>query len=47
VVVKKGESEKAAFLAAFVEELKASGFIKTSLDRAKLVGVGVAPPIRR
>jgi polar amino acid transport system substrate-binding protein len=47
VVVKKGESEKAAFLAAFVEELKASGFIKASLDRAKLVGVGVAPPARR
>jgi polar amino acid transport system substrate-binding protein len=46
IVVKKGESEKAAFLAAFVDELKASGFIKASLDRAKLVGVGVAPPRR-
>jgi polar amino acid transport system substrate-binding protein len=44
VVVKKGEAEKAAFLAAFIEELKASGFIKAAIDRAKLVGVGVAPP---
>ena len=47
VVVKKGETAKAAFLAAFVEEAKASGFMKAALDRAKLVGVGVAPPRRR
>jgi polar amino acid transport system substrate-binding protein len=47
VVVKKGESQKAAFLAAFIEELKTSGFIKASIDRAKLVGVGVASPRRR
>ena len=43
-VVKKGETAKAAFLTTLVEELKASGFIKASLDRARLIGVGVAPP---
>ena len=43
-VVKKGDQEKAAVLTALVEELKASGFIKASLDRAQLIGVGVAPP---
>jgi len=47
VVVKKGEAAKLSFLSAFVEELKASGFITSSLDRAKLVGVGVAPPLER
>jgi polar amino acid transport system substrate-binding protein len=41
-VVKKGETAKAAALRAFVDELKASGFIKKSIDRAKLVGVAVA-----
>jgi polar amino acid transport system substrate-binding protein len=45
-VVKNGEKEKAAALVAFVEELKGSGFIKASIDRAKLVGVSVAPPRR-
>jgi polar amino acid transport system substrate-binding protein len=47
VVVKKGETARLSFLKAFVEELKSSGFIKSSLDRAKLVGVGVAPPLQR
>jgi polar amino acid transport system substrate-binding protein len=46
VVVRKGEAEKAVYLRAFVEDLKASGFLEASIDRAKLVGVGVAPPRR-
>ena len=41
-VVRKGEKAKAEALRAIVAELKASGFIKKSIDRAKLVGVAVA-----
>jgi len=42
-VVKKGDAANVAMLTAFVDELRTSGFIKASLDRAKLVGAGVAP----
>lgn len=42
-VVKKGEKDKAEALNRFVNELRGSGFIKASLDRAKLSGVGVSP----
>jgi len=42
-VVKKGEREKATALDAFVDELRASGFIRASLERAKLAGVAVSP----
>jgi polar amino acid transport system substrate-binding protein len=42
-VVRKGQQENVAFLKRFVEELKASGFVKASIDRAGLVGAGVAP----
>ena len=42
-VVRKGQQENAAFLRRLVEELKASGFVKASIDRARLVGAGVAP----
>jgi polar amino acid transport system substrate-binding protein len=34
----------AAFLAAFVEEAKASGFIASLIERHKVVGLSVAPP---
>jgi polar amino acid transport system substrate-binding protein len=42
-VVKKGDKERADALNRFVEEVRASGFIKASLERAKLAGVAVAP----
>jgi polar amino acid transport system substrate-binding protein len=42
-VVKKGDTKHAAMLDAFVDELRASGFIRASLDRAQLATVGVAP----
>ena len=46
-VVKKGDTAKAAMLDRFVEELRASGFIRASLDRAQLGTVGVAPAGRK
>jgi hypothetical protein len=42
-VVKKGDTANAALLDRFVDELRASGFIRASLDRAQLTTVGVAP----
>lgn len=44
VVVKKGEQQKVQELNRFVEELRTSGFLQTSIDRAGLVGVAVPPP---
>ena len=46
-VVKKGDTANAALLDTFVDELRASGFIRASLDRAQLATVGVAPARRR
>lgn len=46
-VVKKGNTADAAMLDTFVDDLRASGFIRASLDRAKLATVGVAPARRR
>jgi polar amino acid transport system substrate-binding protein len=46
-VVKRGDTAGAAMLDKFVDELRASGFIRASLDRAKLATVGVAPARRR
>lgn len=46
-VVKKGETANATMLDAFVDELRASGFIRASLDRARLGTVGVATARRR
>jgi polar amino acid transport system substrate-binding protein len=46
-VVKKGDTAHAKMLDAFVDELRASGFIRASLDRAKLATVGVAPERRK
>ena len=39
-VVKKGDTANAAMLDRFVDELRASGFIRASLDRAQLASVG-------
>jgi polar amino acid transport system substrate-binding protein len=46
-VVKKGDAANARMLDAFVDELRASGFIRASLDRAQLQTVGVAPARRK
>jgi polar amino acid transport system substrate-binding protein len=40
-------AETVRFLRAFVEELKASGFVADALRRAKQQGAAVAPPARR
>jgi metallo-beta-lactamase class B len=42
-VVKKGDTGRAAELKAFVNEARDNGLTKAALDRAKLVGVAVAP----
>ena len=46
-VVKKGDTTNAAMLDKFVDELRASGFIRASLDRAQLGTVGVVPARRK
>jgi len=46
-VVKKGDTANAAILDRFVDELRASGFIRAALDRAQLGTVGVAPARRK
>jgi polar amino acid transport system substrate-binding protein len=46
-VVKKGDTANAAMLDRFVDELRASGFIRASLDRAQLGTVGVAQARRK
>ena len=46
-VVKSGDTANAKMLDAFVDELRASGFIRASLDRAQLGTVGVAPARRK
>jgi polar amino acid transport system substrate-binding protein len=41
-VVAKGDSAKLAPIATFVAEIRASGFIKSAIDRAGIAGVDVA-----
>ena len=43
-VPKSRGEEAAAFLAAFVEEMKASGFVADALERHGIEGASVAPP---
>ena len=47
VVVAKGNAARLETIERFVAEMRASGFIKQSIERAKLVGVDVAPPRKR
>jgi polar amino acid transport system substrate-binding protein len=47
VVVAKGNAARLESIERLVAELRASGFIKQSIDRAKLVGVDVAPARKR
>ena len=42
-VVEKGQEAKLRIIEPIVAELRASGFIMASIERAKLTGVGVAP----
>ena len=46
-VVARGNASRLAAIDAFVAEIRASGFIKQSIDRAKLLGVSVAPVRKR
>jgi hypothetical protein len=43
LIVNTGERAKLDALARFVDEMRASGFIKAAIDRAKIAGVDVAP----
>jgi polar amino acid transport system substrate-binding protein len=43
----KRNSAAAAYLAAFVEDVKASGFVGNAITRNKSEGVSVAPPAQR
>lgn len=43
IVVEKGETSRLVELNRFVADVLASGFMKSSLDRARLAGVEVAP----
>ncbi len=43
IVVNKGESARVEELNRFLAEVRASGFVKSSLDRAGVAGVEVAP----
>ena len=42
----KGRTEGARYLAEFVEEMKASGFIATALARHGVEGAAIAPPVK-
>ena len=46
-VVAKGNAARLEIVEVFVGEMRTSGFIKQSIERAKLVGVNVAPPGKR
>jgi hypothetical protein len=41
-VVRKGDGGKLPILEQFAREIRASGLIKSSIERAGLIGVGVA-----
>jgi polar amino acid transport system substrate-binding protein len=46
-VVEKGARAKLEAIEQFVAEVRSSGFIKSSIDRARLTGVDVAPAKKR
>jgi len=43
IVVPKGRTAQLAEVNRFLADVRKSGFVKESLDRAKVAGVGVAP----
>jgi polar amino acid transport system substrate-binding protein len=47
IVVDKGDTAKLAQIDGLIDEMRTSGFIKASLDRAKISGVDVAPAAKR
>lgn len=47
IVVAKGKRAQLDYLNRFIADVRASGFVKQSLAKAKLVGVDVAPPTKR
>ena len=44
MAVPKGRSAAQMWLSGFIEEMKASGFVETSLQRHRIEGAAVAPP---
>ena len=47
IVVPKGNTERLAEINRFLAEARTSGFVKTSLDKANVAGVRVAPEPKR
>ncbi|MGH9254136.1 MAG: transporter substrate-binding domain-containing protein [Vicinamibacterales bacterium] len=47
IVVAKGKGAELAYLNRFLADVRGSGFVKASIDRANLVGVNVAPSATR
>jgi polar amino acid transport system substrate-binding protein len=47
IVVEKGDASRLDELNRFLADVRASGFVKASLDRARLAGVEVAPAAKR
>jgi hypothetical protein len=47
IVVPRGNRTRLAEVNRFLADVRASGFVKASLDRANIVGVSVAPPPTR
>ena len=43
IVVQKGNASRLAEINRFLADVRASGFVKASLDRANVAGVRVAP----
>jgi polar amino acid transport system substrate-binding protein len=47
VVVAKGQAARLAYVSEFIEEAKASGFVRQAIERSGWRGVRVAPPLPR
>jgi polar amino acid transport system substrate-binding protein len=47
IVVAKGKTAQREYLNRFLADVRTSGFVKTSLEKANLAGVNVAPEPRR
>jgi polar amino acid transport system substrate-binding protein len=47
IVVPKGNTARLAGINRFLADVRASGFVKTTLDRANVAGVRVAPEPKR
>ena len=47
IIVEKGQASSLDEVNRFIAEVRTSGFVKSSLDRAKLAGVEAAPAATR